>query len=1107
VSGNSELGALGIPKGQAKLRRVAADACGLWQVRLPSSSAATLTHLSLVNNNLREIPDVSLATSLVQLNVAHNNICRGFAQLGGLAELETINLAHNSLDMPTLSDLHHHLLYPLRRAGSVVSLDLTGNDDGLPSRTQHAVLVTLDTLSFYNGEAIRPGDRRKAMRAAKDVAPGITPVSEAPGAAAKPPRMPRTSRLASSFGPMIELPDAVDRARLDEARSAMLPVYGAREKSVVTVITKRMLELFFVEPLGDLAYPVFLDLAYSHFRLDSIDITKFMDDVLEELNLNGNSLVSAGQLNRFTRLRRLRVADNRLRSFSVSGFRCLQLLDLRGNQLRSIPTGGAGAPLLQTLDLAQNSISGGFEELAAYRSLRRVNLGDNAISGSLAQLSQYILEPLRQCAHLEYVNFDNNPIATSGGISNFVYFVVHELPGLVWYHNMFITEKMREFGRERDRARDWRARAEKAAPLADVSPYDGDDYYYNTGGGGAAAGGAQPKIRGRFDVPRAMNLLAQIAADDHSLKPIPRLHKMCDDFLEVPPKKRSFQLERGADTENEITAEESLSTLLKTAQSVFEKNEAHRREILTMLTKLSGATNENLDQFCSQIINVLLLSVTDAEHVEMCEVVKRAYVRLLTPQFGNDVHSVTVRNLSNLVPFHESLAADCCDDPSMVSALVEVMREKELSTGDALMVTYDLYLLLLRKAYDRGASAATITEAMASGEDLPEELARGVSLASTAGAAAAWGRYATYASFESSPLLHDLSEAMYATEDDQDDIAVVSAVRRPSGRATRRETDDEEVFDLEADVASTAALGVPKKKKKKKRLNRAAAAKAEAAVTEVRRRRTEITHSYKVGEVVEWVLSSRKKPFPRGTLRSTAMAVSAVVREFPDLAEPLVAACSRVAIAVNKALVKLGFADEPMDLADPVGTNDTLLSWILLGHGLLVHPGCREALADAGLHDSLAVLVTAVPTPRAPHLRLFIAASKTLALMCRRSQRIVRSLRSAHPGLPSVCMKVIRRRSEVHILLQRRWIGQGVEEAIAMDRRNFDALAEILLRLTEQMPAEDDSPSTLKRNAVLEEVLSEQPNSRIGRQITEVLGLQPHTGWIATWKRNAVFRQ
>ena len=75
-----------------------------------------------------------------------------------------------------------------------------------------------------------------------------------------------------------------------------------------------------------------------------------------------------------------------------------------------------------------------------------------------------------------------------------------------------------------------------------------------------------------------------------------------------------------------------------------------------------------------------------------------------------------------------------------------------------------------------------------------------------------------------------------------------------------------------------------------------------------------------------------------------------------------------------------------------------------------------------------------------------------------------------------------------------RWRRLGATDDAAIDQLEsgvYDALAESLVWLTQQTPKEDEGPSTQKRNAVLEHLVTERPDSKIGQLVRDVFGIQP----------------
>ena len=81
-------------------------------------------------------------------------------------------------------------------------------------------------------------------------------------------------------------------------------------------------------------------------------------------------------------------------------------------------------------------------------------------------------------------------------------------------------------------------------------------------------------------------------------------------------------------------------------------------------------------------------------------------------------------------------------------------------------------------------------------------------------------------------------------------------------------------------------------------------------------------------------------------------------------------------------------------------------------------------------------------------------------------------------------------------MLALRWRRMGATDAEleTLESGTYDHLAECLVWLTQQTPKDDEGPSTQKRNAVLEHIVTQRPESDIGKLIVDMFAIEPRPG-------------
>ena len=207
--------------------------------------------------------------------------------------------------------------------------------------------------------------------------------------------------------------------------------------------TDILLEEHLTCPLSSVRHPLSLDLSHPNFKLrDLNDLSELRDGVLRDLNADGNELVSLEVINRFSQLRTLQAARNRLQ---IGGGMVLRLprlteLDVSRNRLVAVPPLDA-LPQLQVLRLQRNEISRNWSELQVCGALREVDVSRNRlqwIPGS--REFDESLKILTKLKRLRELRFAHNPVAETPAVR---YLLISHAPRLEWLDGLQVTEQER----------------------------------------------------------------------------------------------------------------------------------------------------------------------------------------------------------------------------------------------------------------------------------------------------------------------------------------------------------------------------------------------------------------------------------------------------------------------------------------------------------------------------------------------------------------------------------------------------------------------------------------------------------------------------------------
>ena len=129
---------------------------------------------------------------------------------------------------------------------------------------------------------------------------------------------------------------------------------------------------------------------------------------LKTLHIQGNQIVSLP--NDLEGLEYLNVAQNNIRTLSVSKMRELRSLNANNNEMEGLPLGICNLPHLEVLRLNSNYIDYVSQDIALLNKLTTLDLGNNRLT-SLPQV-------LSEMEHLEYLNIKGNKLERKTPILN-----------------------------------------------------------------------------------------------------------------------------------------------------------------------------------------------------------------------------------------------------------------------------------------------------------------------------------------------------------------------------------------------------------------------------------------------------------------------------------------------------------------------------------------------------------------------------------------------------------------------------------------------------------------------------------------------------------------
>ncbi|XP_071144009.1 leucine-rich repeat protein soc-2 homolog [Mytilus edulis] len=293
---------------------------------LPSSLARirTLKFLLVANNLLTHLPEtITNLTHLIMLDLTHNKLTSLPQNLGSLRVLQTLKLGQNQFE--TLPhDIGHMTI--------LKDLDLHSNNlCYLPFTIQG--LRKLKYLNLANNRF--------------DQVP--IPVCKLRSLKVLNCRGNNLQSLAPDFEALTNLRE--------------LNLSYNRFESVPTAIYS----------LSELRY---LNLAGNQLKHVSHHLTCLQG--LQVLHIQGNNITSFPD--GFVQMQYLNIASNQLTTLSVVNSRRLKYLNLKKNNLESMPLGVYNISRLETLNLNSNKITSVSKDIVQLKKLKYLDLGDNVLS-------------------------------------------------------------------------------------------------------------------------------------------------------------------------------------------------------------------------------------------------------------------------------------------------------------------------------------------------------------------------------------------------------------------------------------------------------------------------------------------------------------------------------------------------------------------------------------------------------------------------------------------------------------------------------------------------------------------------------------------------------
>ena len=195
----------------SKMKQLIADENSISDVSF--SGLSGLEHISLRQNKVRDIPDTADLRKLVNLDLSHNTITGGYANLAKLKALRVLDLSYNGISVSP-AEFHATVLAPLRQLTKLEYLALEGNPVTQAIRDYRLYVISeLPKLHYLDWAQVTKDERVQAaaMDARKAWDFKTAPLTTVTLAVAPqqpqppqppPPQQQQTATTVDSFAPI-----------------------------------------------------------------------------------------------------------------------------------------------------------------------------------------------------------------------------------------------------------------------------------------------------------------------------------------------------------------------------------------------------------------------------------------------------------------------------------------------------------------------------------------------------------------------------------------------------------------------------------------------------------------------------------------------------------------------------------------------------------------------------------------------------------------------------------------------------------------------------------------------------------------------------------------
>eukprot|EP00727_Mastigamoeba_balamuthi_P007083 m51a1_g2996 putative leucine-rich repeat-containing protein (1494) ;mRNA; r:756253-761961 len=183
--------------------------------------------LSLKQNRMETLNDMSDLKKLVNLDLSHNRLGAGFEELSKLRALRVLDLSQNRIDMP-LAEFHTFVMPAIRKIPKLEYLSFEGNpiEHAVPEFRSY-IINELPKLHYFNWVVVTKDDRNKAVALdlQKTWQAKNNPVGRVPGIALKQStpstgEAPHVRRLSSTLDNLLQ---EIDQLGLNEPEPEAVP--------------------------------------------------------------------------------------------------------------------------------------------------------------------------------------------------------------------------------------------------------------------------------------------------------------------------------------------------------------------------------------------------------------------------------------------------------------------------------------------------------------------------------------------------------------------------------------------------------------------------------------------------------------------------------------------------------------------------------------------------------------------------------------------------------------------------------------------------------------------------------------------------------------------